>query len=339
MSLYNNQTNITSGTPLFITRTEVINAFSTITGDLSGVNLSSFFLSPNPVFSSITMNPSGSITGGATVDATTALGLSSIALRYTRPYLSYAPSPSLADGLGNYQPLSQSFAVVKSAQTAGQFATIVSPTAYNYINTSGVATNIMTLNSNVMAAALTNISSINGQSPTTAGTTFTNLTGSNLTTTGTLTSPQIVSLSSINGLAYSTPFIAPWVGGGSIAVPTGVPTLVASIALPANYLKPNSTYIIDVPLQVGLAPPSPINFTLFIGFRLGSNGLINYQVPMFIGPNSSGIIQITGIATTNAVSVTTNNIDIVVLQSTGSAWTCNLNNPVAPTNSYLIKPI
>lgn len=69
MSALFNQTNIAPGTSQFITRTEVIQGFSTLAGDLSGVNLSSFFINPNPIVSSITVNPSGTVGNPAVMTA------------------------------------------------------------------------------------------------------------------------------------------------------------------------------------------------------------------------------------------------------------------------------
>jgi len=343
MSIYFNQTNITPGTSQYITRNEVVDALSTFSGDLSGVNLSSFFTNPNPTFSSITMNATGSILGAASVSASGALGLSSLQFAYSKPYVSYNFLPSLKDpNTGTYGALATGANIIKTSQTAGQFHTQLTPTQYNYVDTAGNITSMATLNTAAMSAALTNISSINGLNPNTAGTTFTNLTGTNLTTTGVLTSPQIVSVSSINGVPYQIPYSTGWTGGGSTIFPSGAATLVASIALPAAYLQPNTTYLYDVPLSFGAFPPSPLGFTLFVGLRLGGNGQINYQTPLYINASAqNNTISLTGIAQTNPVSVTTNTIDIVCVQTSGSSWTAPVTNPTSAggLNVYTIKPL
>lgn len=68
MSAYINTSYITSGTPNFITRQEVIEVLQS----LSSLNLSSFntFATPNPRFSTIAMPPSGSISAPGSIQAT-----------------------------------------------------------------------------------------------------------------------------------------------------------------------------------------------------------------------------------------------------------------------------
>lgn len=350
MSFYYNQTNITPGTSQFITRKEIIDGFSTLVGDLSGANISSILTNPNPLLSSITMNPAGNIDGANSVQGGNfRISTTTGALGTAFPVAAFAfPVPSITDVTGtNYRPLwAQSVAAANATNTTTLYNNALIMNSSNIFgskSTSGVADTFLTYNPSFPAGsnfALNNVSSINGNPPT-GGTIFTNLTGSNLTTTGTLTSPQIVSLSSINGLQFSTPLVSTWTGGGSTVVASGSPVQVASITLPAGYLKINSTYIVDVPLSIGVLPPSPTNFTLFIGIRLGANGLVNYQVPYFIATGSGGNvpIQITSIIQTNQFLVSTQTIDIVVLQQSGSTWTCNLQAPGSGFNTYTIKPL
>lgn len=339
MSVYFNQTNLTPGTSQFVTRKELVDFASTITNDLSGIDIG--FLFANPNFSSITMNATGSIDGGISVSATGALGLSSIQLAYSAPYLGTPYVPSLIGALTNqYQPLGFSGAIIKPGATGGNFYTAITPTTASIYNTTNIPSQIWNMNTTAMQLALTNISSINGVNPTTAGTTFTNLTGSNLTTTGTLTSPQLVSLSSINGLQFSTAYSNVWAGGGSVTAPSGVPTLVASISLPTGFLKPNTNYTFDVPILVGSLPVSPTGFVLFMGCRLGTNGTVNYQIPLYITTGSGGVsMQMTGVAQTNAISVASQTIDIVVVQQSGSSFVCPISNPTTGLNTYTIKPL
>lgn len=339
MSVYTNQTNITQGTSAYVTRKDLVDFASTITNDLSGIDIG--FLFANPNFSSITMNPTGSIYGGASVSAEGALGLSTIQLAYTAPYVGTTLVPSLVGALTNqYQPLAVSASVIKPGATGGNYYTSIAPTSASIFNTTNVPTPIWNMNTAAMSLALSNISSINGVNPTTAGTTFTNLTGVNLTTTGTLTSPQVISVSSINGLQFSTAYSNVWAGGGSVTAPSGVPTLVASISLPTGYLKPNTNYTFDVPILVGTLPVTPTGFVLFMGCRLGTNGTVNYQIPLYITAGSGGVsLQMTGVAQTNAISVASQTIDIVVVQQSGSSFVCPISNPTTGLNTYTIKPL
>jgi hypothetical protein len=149
-----------------------------------------------------------------------------------------------------------------------------------------------------------------------------------------------VSVSSINGVVFSTAYSNVWSGGGSTAVPSGVPTVVASITLPAGFLRPNTSYTFDVPVLVGALPPSPTGFVLFMGCRLGSNGNTNYQLPLYITTGSGGVsLEITGVAQTNAISVASQTIDIIVVQQSGNTWTAPITGPGTGLNTYTIKPL
>lgn len=344
--VYYNQTNITPGTSQFITRAEVLSGLSTLVGDLSGVNISSLLYNPTPQFSSITMNASGSIGGGTLVGATGALQVSSVLMTYNRLF------PQLTDplilGMRNnataaYQPLALGGLAIKN----NTFAT--EPTQYLTNTTLGWETSltqqypVLQWNTATSNLALGNISSINGNPPSGA-TTFTNLTGSNLTTTGTLTSPQIVSLSSINGVPYQVPYNAGWNGNNNVALTTGVAGTLATITLPAGYFQQNTTYIYDVPIVLNSIPPSgPTGFVCNIGIRLGGNGQINYQIPLAIFATSQTLqVNLTGIAQTNVSSPpTAQTIEIIGVQNSGATFNANWISPTSTggLNVYTIKPL
>ena len=346
MSVYYNQTNITPGTSQFITRQEVLEGFSTIASDLSGFNFNNLFANPNPQFSSITMNASGTIGGGTLVGATSALQVSSVLTTYNRLFPN-ATDPFIlgmrANASAAYTPLALGGLAIKN----NTFTT--EPTQYLTNTTLGWQTSltnqypVLQWNAATNNLGLSNISSINGNPPSGA-TTFTNLTGVNLTTTGQLTSPQVVSLSSINGVPYQVPYNAGWSGSSQPVLASGVPQTVATITLPAGYFQQNTTYIYDVPIVLNSMPPgSPSGFVCNIGIRLGGNGQINYQIPLTIFASSQGLqINLTGIAQTNTSSPpSAQTIEIIAVQNSGASFNPNFTSPASTggLNVYTIKPL
>ena len=330
MSALFNQTNITPGTTQFITRNEVIQAFSTIAGDLSGVNLSSIFLSPNPVVSTLTVNPSGLISGYANaqlgkVNLSTqqALGLTSL-FNYPGAITAYI------DGGSNTAPVVGIGFKAQLLQNTNAQTRI----DYNFNQMTGTQdgqnfTPLASYNPALTPAwNLTNVSTINGIPPNTGGTTFTSLTGSNITLTGMLTSPQIVNVSSINGEYYTASFNSNWTGSNNVSVPgNNVAALGASIALPSGLLIPNQTYLYDVPVVLGNFAPSPTNFTLMIGARMGQQGQINYSIPLLVNASAQGFTyNLTGVAQTGT-TVGTNSIDIILGQNSGATFSLSVYSP------------
>lgn len=349
MSIYYNQTNQTPGTSQFITRAEVQNAFSSIAGDLSGVDWQNILYNPNPKFSTITMNPTGSITQGAVVQAASGLGISSQLMTYNRMFANLSDPYTLgirdnAPGGVNYSPLALGQVWVKPKFFDNSPGVVIAPQLMAYVTSLTDPTQQKTfcqLNSLANGVALSNISSINGNPPSGA-TTFTNLTGSNLTTTGTLTSPQIVSVSSINGVPYSAAYSTQWTGTGSVTLTSGVPGILATINLPAGTLQANQTYIYDVPLVFTSIPPGqPSGFVCNIGLRLGNNGQINYQVPLYILGTTQGMsVNLTGIAQTNTASVGSQSIQLIGLQQSGQNFTATWSAPIGGgANTFTIKPL
>ena len=324
MSIYFNQTNISPATSQFITRQEVIQGFSTLAGDLSGVNLSSFFISPNPLFSTINMNPAGLIGGYANaqlnkVNLSTqqALGLTNLA--------NYPGAiTALIDGGSNTAPVVGIGFKAQLLQNTNAQTRI----DYNFNQMTGTQDG---LNFSPLAVYnpalsppwnLTNVSTINGIPPNTSGTTFTNLTGSNITMSGTLACASFVNVSSINGELYTPSQNILFTGSNNVAVGgAGLAVNALSIAVPAGFLIPNQAYLYDIPFNLGAFPPSPTGFTLLIGARVGGQGQINYSLPLVVSPTSQNIsLNLTGIANTGT-TVGTNTVDIIMRQTSGSSFT------------------
>lgn len=350
MSALFNQTNISPGQSLYLTRTEVIQGFSTLAGDLSGVNLSTIFVNPNPVVSTLTVNPSGTISLPGSIN-TTALSVSSIGVfRGVRGFgTNYNAVGLINSNATNYNALYTAGVVAQNSvpDTNGDKMVYGTNFMYGIPQASGVPNPFISWlsgNSSNTQYALQNVSSINGIVPGQGMTTFTSLTGSNLTTTGTLTSPQIVSLSSINGVPYSAVYngtITPASQNYPITLTSNVAGVVASINLPAGYLQPNQTYIYDVPFSF-LSYPTGGGFPVNIGIRLGNNGQINYQVPLMMVAGSQGLaVNLTGIAQTNTTVVGSQQIQIIAVQVGAPSFTCTFQSPPSAggANVFSIKPL
>ena len=350
MSALYNQTNIASYTTQFITRAEVAQGFSTLAGDLSGANLSTLFLNPNPVVSTLTVNPSGSISLPGVIN-TQALSLSSIGV--FRPVKGFATNYNavglINSNATNYNALYTAGVVAQNSvpDANGDKFVYGTNSMYGVPVASGTPNPFISWlagNSSNSQYVLQNVSTINGVVPGTGMTTFTSLTGSNLTTTGTLTSPQIVSVSSINGVPYSAVYngtITPASQNYPITLTSNLAGVVASINLPAGYLQPGQTYIYDVPFSF-LSYPTGGGFPVNIGIRLGNNGQINYQVPLMMVAGSQGLgVNLTGIAQTNSVSVGSQQIQIIAVQVGAPSFTCTFQSPPSAggANVFSIKPL
>jgi len=334
--VYFNQTNISPGTSQFVTRDEVLQGLSTLAGDLSGVNFSTFFNQPNPTFSTITMNPTGNIRLPQNITTQT-VALSTVG--------GIIPTQSQGTG-GQFNGL---------GITAG-----LSGTAYGDLYTKNVIANngLTTANNdkllygyngiaglpaaggtqgfmgwnptNALPFQLSNVSTINGIPPNTSGTTFTNLSGVNLTTSGMLTSPQIVSVSSINGLPYQAAAASNYITSNVVNLPTNTPTTVISAAVPAGVLAPNTSYTVNFPFVLGANIPSaPLNFQVVFGIRLGGNGQINYTTPYWIAANSVLPISldINAVVQTNITAITSNLVEVIGIHNAGSTWSDAFYSP------------
>jgi hypothetical protein len=333
---YQNET-----TPLYVTRQEVIQTLSTIANDLSGVNFSNIFANPNPLFSTITMNPTGSILGpAANIVAGSALGISSVLETYNRLFNNLTDPFVLGMRNAGNQYQAQAFGqvYVKPNVFTNETTCLVAPASLSYLTNFSANTPVINWNSGASQVSLSNISSING-GPATGGTTFNSLTGSNITLSGQLFSPQQVGVSSMNGYTYSNVVNGSYSGAFSATIANSNIGLIAQVTLPAGTLQPGKNYLYDVPIIFTSFPPGqPTNFTLNIGTRLGNNGQINYTYPLWVtGTAQPTIMTLTGINQTNSTSVGSQTIDIIGYQQSGSNFSATFNAPVTPANTWTIK--
>lgn len=346
MSVYYNQTNITPGTANFITRAEVIQGLSTLAGDLSGVNFSTFFLQPNPVFSTITMNPTGNIALPAAINTQT-LTLSTVGgVKPVQPFgTTFAGIGVTAPG----QPTlygdiyAKNFGAQNGLNNTSNNVLLYSYNGVSGLTSNGVAQGLVGWNpTNALPFNLSNVSTINGIPPNTSGTTFTNLSGQNLTTTGTLTSPQLANLSSINGLPYQAAATSNYITSNVVSLLNNTATSVVSAPVPAGVLAPNTSYTVNFPFVLGSAiPPSPLNFQVVFGVRLGGNGQINYTTPYWIAANSvlPITLDINCVVQTNQTAISANVVEIIAIQNSGSTWSDAFYSPPngANLNSWSIQ--
>lgn len=351
MSALFNQTNIAPGTTNFITRAEVIQGFSTLAGDLSGVNFSTFFLQPNPVVSTLTVNPSGTISLPGSIN-TQILNLSSVS--QILPVAPQGTTQFLGIGVGSATGVNSVF---QDFYAKNHFSQNTNTKAqgdkinYSYQGIYGLqggvnAQPLAVWNSGAPSGSnwtLANVSSINGVQPG-AFNNFTSITGSNITLNGNLLAPQMTGLSSINGVPYSAVYTGSYNFSGSVTAPAnGTAALVYSIPLPAGYLQPNTTYIYDVPLVLtSFDSGQPTGFVCNIGLRLGNNGQINYQIPLAIFASTQGTpVNLTGIAQTNSTTIGSQTIDLVIATQLGATFTATWSAPSSAggLNVFTIKPL
>lgn len=344
MSALYNQTNLTAGTAQFITRSEVIQGLSTLAGDLSGVNFSTFFNQPNPTFSTITMNPTGNISLPAGVN-TQVLTLSTVgSIKAVQPYGTSFTGVGVQGSAPNlYGDLyARNFGAMNGFNNTSNNQVL-----YSYQGIQGI-----TSNATVQALAgwnpanplpwnLTNVSTINGIPPNVSGTTFTTLTGNTLTANTQVITPTIASITSINASAYKNNVTAAYIGGGSISIPNNTTVTAITVTLPALTLVTSKPYLFSIPVIIGPFPPSPTGFQLNLGVRLGANGVIAFVMNYWVAANSNNpiTISLSGIAFTNVVSVATQTLEVVATQLSGSTLVIPITNPVsgANNNSYNVK--
>jgi hypothetical protein len=334
---------ITSGTPDYISRQEVVYAFSTLAGDLSGVDLSGLIIqSPNPRFSTIQMPPNGSISNPGNIVANSALGVSSVFMTYNRPYPT-GISPNFMLGIRdnivgtNYSALAVGAVLAKGQIFTNAISQYVNPTQSGYFDANSNAVPVTNFNPALNQVALSNISSINGNPPS-GGTTFTTLTGNTLNAT-TVNTTNLLNVTNFNGLTKIAPYSAPFNITGLAGINNNTPTVVGTISLPFN-LTANGQVAVSIPLRIGgFAPGSPAVYYGAFGVRVGGAvGPIAYLTPIAINTNlTSGFqnIMVSGIAQVAATGVT-NTIDIIAIQQTGSNITCQIANSPGGFN-YLVN--
>lgn len=347
MSVVPNQSWQTSGTPDYISRKEVIDLLEDLSGvDLSGGNL---FYTPNPLFSTIGINPTGQITGGNFVQANGGIGISSVIATYNRMFPVNTDSFTL--GIRSdvapataYQPLALQQLWCKNSIYNTEPTCVISPASLSYVTSLSDPTQqkmILGYNTPESNVGLFNISSINGQPPNTAGTTFTTLTGTTLNATNVNTT-NLAGVSQFNGLPKIAPYRSTYnitgISGYSDNTATIIGTITPGITIPANALC-----AVSVPVKFGgFAPGSPAVVYFNLGLRVGGAGAgggIFYTTPVAINTNltsGSSSVMISGIFPTPTASAT-NTIEIILISQQGVSVTCPFSNPVSPANVYSIS--
>ena len=305
---------------LYITRQEVIDAITSLSS-LSSIN----FLSPNPLFSTITMNPSGQINGFAPIQTSNVVFAPNAALgKPGNLRLGFVGNQStsalcVTDTTGNLAPMRATNFIANSGGASGFSAGwAFSSNGFVTVDGNGLANPILTWQfGNSNAIALQGISTINGQPVGTQIQTYTSLTGSNITNTGVIATPSLVSLSSLNGVALSSysntqiwkPYTVTATGASNVAMVANVPqTVLTFTGLPVTSAV--GKYInINVPIQVSPATGSVAAQT-------------NVQLIAYIGGN---VVGNTGVAGTCSLSPGTANSPRVVTLS----GICAANGPTA----------
>lgn len=336
----------TTRTPDYFTRQEAFDFFSSAinfisAGGLSSINFPSTinFNTPNPTFSTINMNPTGSINmNDAPLLNAKSLGVSSIGSLQPRQWNANQNAVSvMAVDNSSMEPLQAQLlalkAVVSNTNNKGLYLDddgVAGATndLWNGLHTYG----LQWLGSNGgNKFALNNISTINGTPPNTTNTTFTTLTGNILQASQLITTPVLANLSTVNGLPKVQPFIGTWAGslGG---VPNAIFASLFTINIPYN-IPPNQQFLVSVLVQIGsFASGSPTSATFDLGLRVGGAGtgatvgFQNIHIANTALPNGA----VTYCLTANVVSPTastTNTIEICSQNGTGVSYTCVISPP------------
>jgi hypothetical protein len=343
---------VTGGTPDYITRQEAIDFTSSVVGYLSSGALSSinFNSSPNPSFSTINMNPTGSINmnASALVNATS-VGVSSIGSWQSRAWVTgqnaftaTAVDNNSLEGIQAQTLVAKDVVGVVNAQGWYGNKTGLYGASNDTWNGNGVA-GLTWLGSNGGNQwSLNNISTINGTPPNTGSTSFTTLTGDTLNASVAVNTPVVNNISSFNGspviAEFDSTYTMPAVGG--LANETFV--VLTTINLPFN-VPTDSAVLFSVNLRIGsFAPSSPPVFYGLFGVRIGGQGAGGgaYFPCSVVTPtalqNTTISFQITGVAQTPTAS-TTNTLEILAYNTTGTAVTCQITSPVSPANLVYAK--
>ena len=198
-------TSLNSIQSAYITRQEVIEALSTILPSLSSFSTISFGTSPNPSFSTITMNPNGQISGYVPIQTSNVIFTTgSQPAGFAQKLILGSAQPSSSNCItavdvnNSNAPLQGSQMVVRSgaAGSLGGVYQSILPQSNVFTSANGLSQvpyvlwNGQTgLTANI---ALSNISTINGSPPNVNPTTYTTLSGTTINNTGVITTPSVV---------------------------------------------------------------------------------------------------------------------------------------------------
>jgi hypothetical protein len=320
-------TSLNANTSAFITRQEVVQALSTIVPELSTLNISSLiFASPNPLFSTVTVNPNGQINGFAPIQTSNVIfAANSGLLKPANLRLGYVGNQStsalcVTDSQNNLAPM-RATNFIANAGSASGFAAgwAFSSNGFVTVDGNGVANPILTWqygNSNTIC--LSNLSTINGVPVGSQIQTYTSLTGNNITNTQVIGTPSLVSVSSINGSNITTftntqtwvPYTVTVTGASNIAMVANVPQTV----LQFNSLPITSAvgkYInINVPIQVSpatgsVAAQTNVQLIAYIGGNVVGNTGVAGCCSLSPGTaNSPRIVTLSGICAANGPTAT-----------------------------------
>lgn len=282
---------------LYITREETIQAISSIVPLLSSLSTVSFGVSPNPTFSTIRMNSGGSISGFVPIQTNNLVFQSTNTISQAGNLrigtIGANPNQALCvtDNNANMAPM-RALNFLATAGGAAGFSAGWGFSSNGFVTFDGQAATTPVLTwqfGNNQKIALDNISTING-SPVGQGiTTYTSLTGQNITNTGVITTPSIVSVSSLNGVALSN------YANSQLVVPYTVTNTTASnVAMAANVPQVVLTFT-GLPITAGIG--KFINLSVPINVSPASGSVAaqtNVTLTAFIGGNATFNTGISG---------------------------------------------
>jgi hypothetical protein len=342
---------INSATPDYITRAEVIDFASSVIQYISAGGLStiSFNVGPNPSFSTVQINPTGNIgMNGAALTNATSLGISSIGSLQARPWTTAQNAATVvaADGSGLEGLQAQTLIAKLTNGTVNNPGVYMDKTglwgASNDTWTGSYTPGMTWLGSNgANQWVLQNVSTINGTPPNTTNTTFTTLTGNTLNSSNVNTN-AVNNISSFNG----APVIAEMDTSYTMTTVNGLAdntfTVLTTINTPFT-VPTDAAVLASVNIRIGsFASGSPPVFYGQFGLRIGGQGggggvfLFNsVAIPTNLTAGTTSF-TISGICQT-PTAATTNTIEVVAVNITGVAVTCQITSPVTPANIVYAK--
>ena len=362
MSLIPSASWLTSGTPDYITRQEVIDFASSVVQYISAGGLSSINVNvgPNPSFSTINLNPTGSVNmNGAALTTAASLGLSTnngFVLGLNAASGGFVPTSintPAAQQVGGIQ--------INSGFVRSVYQTPGNPTGASQkgwvFNRDGIygASNDDWTGSGVSGVpglnwlgsngnnlwVLQNISTINGVNPNTTGTTFTTLTGTTLNSSNVNTN-AVNNISSFNGFPVLPELDTTYNMATVSSLPDNTITVLTTINTPFT-IPPDSAVLASINIRIGsFASGSPPVFYGQFGLRVGGQGAgggIFYPTTVAIPTALTGgttTFTISGIFQT-PTAATTNTIEVIGVNITGTAITCQVSNPISPANIVYAK--
>ena len=290
-------------TSLYITREEVIQGISSIIPALSSFSTISFGTSPNAKFSTITMNPGGSISGFVPIQTNNLIFQSTTTLGQPgNLVLGKVGSQNNAalcvtDNNGTMAPM-RANNFIANASSANGFSAgwAFSSNGFYTVDGNGLGTPFITWQfGNNQKIAMSNVSTINGTPVGQQFTTYTSITGQDINNTGVITAPSIVSLSSLNGVPLAS------YTNSQLWVPyTVTVTTPSNVTMVANVPQVVLTFT-GLPITAAIGKYVNISVPINVSPASGSVGAqTNVQLIGFIGGNVSPIN--TGVAGTCSLS-------------------------------------